>query len=353
MSAAESIALGVLGKLEPERSHQIALFAIGRQLVKPALPISTGRLSAILAGLRLANPLGLAAGFDKNAVAFGQLLKAGFGFVEVGTVTPEPQYGNPRPRHFRLTEDQAAINRYGFNSDGQEAVAKRLSLRKSAGIVGVNIGANSSSKNRAQDFASALACCGRFADYATINVSSPNTEGLRNLQSHDALESLVVDLITVRNQLPRRIPLLLKISPDLTRRELEDIVLVTVDRGIDGIIATNTTASSREHLRSRYRNEKGGLSGAPLFEPSTRILARLYQITGGKLPLVGVGGIGNAEQAFQKITAGATALQLYTSLAYKGLSQVNRILTGLDERLAREGFRSVSEAVGTDHKGWL
>ncbi len=296
--------------------------------------------------------MGLAAGYDKNAEVAGALSRAGFGFVEVGAATPLPQPGNPRPRLFRLTEDGAAINRFGFNNDGAEAIATRLAATRATVPVGLNLGANKTSPDRAADFSTVLRLCGPHVAFATVNVSSPNTEKLRDLQGKNALTALLTQTLAARDALARRIPLFLKIAPDLTEAELADVAGVALETGIDGIIATNTTLD-RSGLTSRHAGEAGGLSGVPLFDRSTRVLARLSSLTDGRVPLIGVGGIASAEDAYVKIRAGAAAVQLYTALVYQGLSLVPRIVTGLDALLARDGFATVAEAVGTGRDRWL
>lgn len=336
--------------LDPERGHALALVALQAGLGPRGGPFTTKRLKCSLAGLDLPNPLGLAAGFDKNAVALGPLSRAAFGWVEVGATTPRPQEGNPRPRLFRLTADRAAINRMGFNNDGAEAIAARLSRRPRDMVLGLNLGANKDSTDRAGDYARVIALCGADVDFATVNVSSPNTERLRDLQGPDALAALLSGVMEARAALVRQIPVFLKIAPDLDESELSSITRVAAEAGISGIIATNTTLA-REGLRSSRAHEAGGLSGAPLFTRSTRVLAQLAGMT--DLPLIGVGGIGSAEEAYAKIRAGASALQLYTALVYGGLSLVKDILVGLDRLLARDGFEHVAEAVGTGRRDYL
>jgi len=297
--------------------------------------------------------VGLAAGFDKNATALGPLTRAGFGFVEVGAATPRPQPGNPRPRLFRLTQDRAAINRFGFNNDGMAAIGARLAAHPRGPVpVGLNLGANKDSPDRAGDFARVLAHCGPHVDFATVNVSSPNTERLRDLQGPAALAALLAGVMDTRAALPRPIPVFLKIAPDLPDDDLAAVAEVALASGISGLIATNTTLA-RDGLRSPLGNQAGGLSGAPLFERSTRVLARLSQLTGDRLPLIGTGGVATADQALQKIRAGASAVQLYTALVYRGLSLAARIARGLDDLLARQGFASVAQAVGTGRSDWL
>jgi dihydroorotate dehydrogenase len=347
---AERAGLALLSRLDPERAHGLALLALRAGLGPAPGPVRTPRLATELAGLRLANPVGLAAGFDKDAVAVAALCRAGFGWVEVGAATPEPQPGNPRPRLFRLPEDGAAINRFGFNNDGAARIAARLAERPVSAVpVGLNLGANRASEDRAADFAAVLRIAGPHIDFATVNVSSPNTERLRDLQGPAALAALLDGVMAARAALPRPVPVFLKIAPDLSLAELPRLAEVAMRSGIAGIIATNTT-TAREGLAGRHRGEAGGLSGRPLFARSTEVLARLWRATGGALPLVGVGGIGSAADAYAKIRAGASAVQLYTALAYRGLSLAADIARGLDALLARDGFASVAAAVGVDHR---
>lgn len=348
----ERAGLAALLRIDPETAHGLALKALQFGLAPVGGPITSDRLRTTLAGLELPNPVGLAAGFDKNAEALAPLARVGFGFIEVGAATPRPQPGNPRPRLFRLTRDRAAINRFGFNNHGMDTIATRLAARPTGAVIGLNLGANKDSADRAGDFARVLAHCGGHLDFATVNVSSPNTEKLRDLQGKAALSALLRDVIDTRDGLARRLPVFLKIAPDLGDAELADIAAVARDVRIDGIVATNTTLS-RDGLSSPHRDQAGGLSGAPLFEKSTRVLARLSDLTGGDIPLIGVGGIGSAEDAYAKIRAGASAVQLYTALVFGGLSLVGEIVRGLDRLLARDGFANVAEAVGTARKDWL
>jgi dihydroorotate dehydrogenase len=348
----ETIGLAALHRLDPETAHGLSIRALNAGLAPLPGVITSPRLATTLAGLQLANPVGLAAGFDKNATATARLMQAGFGFVEVGAATPRPQPGNPKPRLFRLTEDRAAINRFGFNNEGVEPIALRLATRPAGVPVGLNLGANKDSDDRAADFARVLAVAGPHVDFATVNVSSPNTEKLRDLQGKAALAALLKGVIEIRDGLDRRIPVFLKIAPDLSPAELEDLAEVALAAKIDAIIATNTTLA-RDGLKSAHSGEMGGLSGAPLFEKSTRVLAQLSQLTRGKVPLIGVGGISSAEQAYEKIRAGASAVQLYTALVYGGISLVSDVVRGLDALLARDGFAAVSEAVGTGRADWL
>lgn len=342
----EQLGMAALRRVDPETAHGLALRAVHTPLADLPGPVISDRLRTEIAGLTFANPVGLAAGFDKNATAIAPLSQAGFGWIEVGAATPLPQPGNPRPRLFRLTEDHAAINRFGFNNDGMEAIANRLSKRPKGVPVGLNLGANKDSANRAEDFAKVLAHCAPHIDFATVNVSSPNTEKLRDLQGPMALAALLDGVMQVRG----KVPVFLKIAPDLTDQDLADIAKVAQDARIAAIIATNTTLD-RTGLRSKHGAEKGGLSGAPLFEKSTRVLAKLHSLT--DIPLIGVGGISTAEQAYAKITAGASAVQLYTGLVYGGLSLGARIAQGLDDLLKQDGFHSIADAKGTQTKHWL
>lgn len=353
MSVTERLGLWALHRCDPERAHGLSLAALRAGLVPLPGVVTSDRLVTDLAGLSLPNPVGLAAGYDKNAVALAPLMRSGFGFIEVGAATPRAQDGNAAPRLFRLTEDRAAINRFGFNNEGACAISARLALRPAGGVpVGLNLGANKDSTDRAADFAAVLATCGPHIDFATVNVSSPNTEKLRDLQGRAALAALLDGVMQVRAGLDRPVPVFLKIAPDLSDPDLVDVAEVALASGISGIIATNTTLS-REGLRSAHRAQAGGLSGAPLFERSTRVLARLSQLTEGKLPLIGVGGISSPEQAWEKIRAGATAVQIYTALVYEGLSLAARVARGLDDLAARNGFARVADATGTGRDRWL
>ncbi|WP_421999707.1 quinone-dependent dihydroorotate dehydrogenase [Roseovarius mucosus] len=352
MSGMERLGLSLLHRVDPERAHGLALRALQLGLVPAPGAYTSARLRTNLAGLRLPNPVGLAAGFDKNAEALAPLARAGFGFIEVGAVTPRAQPGNPRPRLFRLSEDRAVINRFGFNNAGMEAAAARLAARPRDAVIGLNLGANKDSADRAEDFARVLAHCGAHLDFATVNVSSPNTEKLRELQGAEALMGLLKGVMEARDWLPQPIPIFLKIAPDLSDAELSEIADVARASGLNGIIATNTTLG-REGLMSAAKGEAGGLSGQPLFEKSTRVLARLSQLTGGEMPLIGVGGIASAEQAYAKIRAGASAVQLYSALVYQGMSLVAEIARGLERLLQRDGFGSVAEAVGAGRDEWL
>ncbi|WP_170549699.1 quinone-dependent dihydroorotate dehydrogenase [Ruegeria atlantica] len=352
MKLTEKLGLAVLHKMDPEAAHGMSIKALKAGLAPMPGPVISPRLKTHVAGLDLPNPVGLAAGFDKNGEVLTPLSRTGFGFIEVGAVTPRPQPGNPKPRLFRLTEDKAAINRFGFNNEGMEVMARRLADRPKNAIIGLNLGANKDSDDRPGDFAKVLAHCAEHLDFATVNVSSPNTEKLRDLQGKAALGALLGGVIETRNGLSRPLPIFLKIAPDLTEAELQDIADVAKETGVDAVIATNTTLS-RDGLRSGHKGQTGGLSGAPLFEKSTRVLAQLSQLTEGKIPLIGVGGISSAEQAYAKVCAGASAVQLYTALVYGGISLAADIAQGLDKLLERDGFNNVAQAVGSKRKDWL
>ncbi len=352
MRLLERAGLAALRALDPETAHGLALRALQSGLAPLPAPVMSPRLQVSLAGLELPNPVGLAAGFDKNATALGGLAKAGFGFVEVGAATPRPQEGNPRPRLYRLPEDRAVINRFGFNNEGVPAIRARLAARPKGMVLGLNLGANKDSADRAADFAQVLRDCGAHLDFATVNVSSPNTESLRDLQGAAALAALLKGVMEARATLPRPIPVFVKIAPDLSDLELSEIADVCVQSGIDGIVATNTTLD-RKGLKSAHAGEKGGLSGAPLFEKSTHVLARLSHLTQGKLPLIGVGGISSAQDAYAKICAGATAVQLYSALIYQGLSLISDINRSLLDLLDRDGHATITDAISTRRADWL
>lgn len=338
---------------DPETAHGLTVKALKAGLVPPQPRVEHASLEVALWGLRFPNPVGLAAGFDKNAEAPDAMLRQGFGFVEIGSVTPRPQPGNPRPRMFRLTEDAAVINRMGFNNEGMDSVARRLEARARIGIVGANLGKNKDTEDAASDYEKGAARLGPLADYMVINVSSPNTPGLRSLQGRDQLEGLVGrtrDALEKATSGTKRPPLLLKIAPDLNDEDLSDIAAVSLAGALDGLIVSNTTIARPASLVSEHKGETGGLSGAPLFEPSTAVLARMYALTEGRLPLVGVGGIASGAQAYAKIRAGASLVQLYSALVYQGPALVTRIKRELIDCLARDGFKSVADAVGADHR---
>jgi dihydroorotate dehydrogenase len=356
MGLFDSLALPFLHGLDAERAHNVTIAALA------ALPLPLAQdddpiLAQNVFGLDFPNPVGMAAGFDKDARAPDALLRLGFGFAEVGTLTPRPQAGNPKPRLFRLHEDRGLINRFGFNNAGHEKAREQL-LRRAAhgGVVGVNIGANKESADRAADYVAGVKCFADLASYFTVNISSPNTPGLRDLQQARALDDLLARVIAARDEaaeaLPRR-PVLLKIAPDLTLAELDDVVRVARERGVDGMIVANTTLARPETLRDDLQGETGGLSGAPLFALSTQMLAQSFVRVEGRFPLIGVGGVDTPEAAWAKIEAGATLIQLYSALVYEGLGLVARIKQGLAERLRARRLDGVGAAVGVAVGDWL
>jgi dihydroorotate dehydrogenase len=339
----------LLKRLPPEAAHRAAI--LGLKLAPPPARLPDPRLAVSAFGLRFPNPLGLAAGFDKNAEVPGAMLRLGFGFVEVGTLTPRPQPGNACPRLFRLREDGAVINRFGFNNEGYDRARARLQ-RRPEGLVGVNVGANKDAADRIADYALGVKTFAPVADYLAINVSSPNTPGLRDLQRRDALDALVARVVEASEATAPRRPLLVKIAPDLDERELDDIVAIALTRRVDGLIVSNTTVSRPPTLRSRHRGETGGLSGRPLFAPSTRLLAQACLKVGGAIALIGCGGIEDAETALAKIEAGADLVQLYTSLALKGVGVVAEVLEGLARTVEARGVASVAALTGTRAREW-
>jgi dihydroorotate dehydrogenase len=345
--------IGVLGALArrwlsllpPERAHRAAIAAL-KLMPRSSAKSPDPRLDVDAFGLRFAHPVGLAAGFDKNAEVPDALLGLGFSFVEVGTLTPLPQRGNPEPRLFRLPADAAVINRMGFNNAGFEAARARLAARPSRGILGVNFGPNKDAIDRIADYVLGVNTFAGAASYFTINVSSPNTVGLRDLQRRDALDELVARVMEAREAAPQRRPVLIKIAPDLDLRALDDIVEVAVSRGADGLIVSNTTIARPPTLLDRRSGEIGGLSGRPLFPASTRLLARAYLRCEGALTLIGCGGVEDAATALAKIHAGATLIQLYTSFAYRGPRVVDDILEGLTAAVSSAGGQSIASLVG-------
>ena len=356
MSLIETLALRLFHRLEPERAHELAIRALQHGLFPMPRHVADERLRVDCCGLSFANPLGLAAGFDKNARAAPALFNIGFGFVEVGTVTPLAQPGNPRPRLFRLTEDEAIINRLGFNNEGQAAVHARLvryARLPGRGVLGVNIGANKESQDRIADYARGARCFADVADYLTVNISSPNTPGLRDLQGAEALRRLLAGVKEALVEKGRAtLPVFVKIAPDMDDAALSDIVEAAVEGGAAGLIVSNTTIERPESLKSPLRNEAGGLSGLPLLVPATRMLARAYLLAAGRLRLVGVGGVRDAETAWTKIRAGADLVQVLSAFVYRGPSLVADILSGLLERMERAGLQHIGEAVGTAAGEW-
>jgi dihydroorotate dehydrogenase len=351
VSALFGLGQSLLLALPPERAHDLAIKSLELGLYPRATEPDDKRLGQHLFGLDFPNPIGMAAGFDKNARVPRELLAIGFGFVEVGTLTPRPQSGNASPRLFRSMADRAIINRLGFNNEGQEAALARLKGR-AGGIVGVNLGAGRDSKDRIGDYVSGIERLAEVASYFTINISSPNTPGLRDLQAPEALDALLKRVQAARAALPGKpAPLLVKLAPDIAEEDLFEVVRVLLSHGVDGIVVSNTTLS-REGLSDPFAKETGGLSGRPLFARATRMLAKIYNLSAGKLPLVGVGGVDSPESALAKIEAGASLLQLYTGLVFEGPSLIGRIKRTLIEAIERAGAESLKPLIGTRAKEW-
>ncbi|MBR1121714.1 quinone-dependent dihydroorotate dehydrogenase [Bradyrhizobium lablabi] len=350
--AFDAFSLPLLRWFDPEDAHRMAIQ--GLRLLPPVrLKPDDPKLAVRAFGLNFPNPVGMAAGFDKSGEVPDALLRLGFGFVEIGSVTPKPQGGNPRPRVFRLERDEAVINRMGFNNDGAEAVLRRLASRAHlSGIVGVNVGANRDSADRTEDYVKQIEIFAPVASYFTVNISSPNTPGLRNLQQSAALDDLLARVIDVRERVRKQAgdsPVLLKIAPDLSLAELDDVVHIARSRRVDGMIVANTTLARPSTLRETNRaQEQGGLSGRPLFRLSTRMVAETYVRVEGAFPLIGVGGIDSGGAALTKIRAGASLIQLYSSLVYKGIGLIEAIKSDLSSTLLRTGRDSLSEIVGAD-----
>lgn len=348
----------LLQRMEPEVAHNLSLWALRRGLAGTRDLYQDPALAIRLWGLQFDNPLGIAAGFDKNAAAIAGLTALGFGFVEVGSITPRSQGGNPRPRLFRLTQARAVINRMGFNNEGLEvAEANIRAWRNGTGAartppLGINLGKNKDSDDALADYVMGLRRLGPYADYVTVNVSSPNTPGLRDLQAAKALDELIAGLQTVRAEMPEeaRPPLLLKIAPDLNEADLADIAAIALARKLDGLIVSNTTLARPPGLDPVWAKEAGGLSGAPLFQLSTAVLGQVYRLTEGRIPLIGVGGIGSGRDAYAKVRAGASLLQLYSALTFEGSGLIGRILRDLSALLEGDRYESLSQAVGADHR---
>jgi len=336
----------LLFRLDPEQAHRWTIRAL-RLLPSAAAPSLPASLSQTVCGLPFAGPVVLAAGFDKDAEVFDRMGRFGFAFAEAGTLTPRPQAGNPRPRLFRLVEDRAVINRMGFNNGGQAAALARLGKRQGGGtILGLNIGANKDSDDRIADYAHGVAALAPHADYLTVNISSPNTPGLRALQDRAALDELLAAVMAARGA--DGPPVWLKVAPDLEPEDVADIAAVVLDRGVDALIISNTTITRPDGLRSLQKGETGGLSGAPLHDLALVRLRDFRRATGGRIPLVGAGGIASADQAYARIRAGASLVQLYSALVYEGPWLARRINDGLAALLRRDGLSSIGEAVGID-----
>lgn len=356
-SALEKLALTGLRQLDAETAHGMTIKALKSGLLPAPNVPQDPRLEVQVRDLRFPNPVGMAAGFDKNGEVPDALLKMGFGFTEVGSVTPKPQPGNPKPRVFRLPEDKGVINRFGFNNDGHEALRRRMDRRLShKGIVGINVGANKDADDRVADYVAGIQAFADIASYFTVNISSPNTPGLRDLQGKEALAELLTGVIAARDErtqtVGRHVPVFLKIAPDVDDKGLEEIVEEVQAKCVDGLIVSNTTVSRDGLADTPVRNEGGGLSGRPLFRRSTIVLARARKLAGPELPIIGVGGIDSPEAAWTKITAGADLVQLYSALVFHGIGLVPKILGGLSQKLDAHGLKSIAEARGVNMDTW-
>ena len=343
-----SILRPFLFSLDPETAHDLAIKSLKfNYLPSKMFEVEDEQiLNTELLGKNFPNPVGLAAGFDKSAEVYNSLLRFGFGFVEVGTVTPLKQFGNSKPRIFRLEEDGALINRLGFNNDGIEIIKKRIKSEKKKGVLGINIGPNKNTKDQKNDFCLGLKNFFDIADYITINISSPNTEGLRDFHDQEKLKDLLLALNKIKNENKINIPLLLKISTDIVDNHISEIADVAIKNDISGIILTNTTNSNRDKLMNNFKKEEGGLSGKPLQQISTDMIKKFYKQLNGKIPIIGVGGVNSGKSAYEKITAGASLLQLYTGLVYKGPLLVKNIKKELIQILKSEGLNNIKDAVG-------
>ncbi len=336
--------------LDPETAHDLAIKSLKYNVLPKSLFTVEDEeiLNTKLFGKIIDNPIGRAAGFDKSAEVYNEIFKIGFGFVEVGTVTPKKQYGNQKPRVFRLEKDQALINRLGFNNDGSDAIKKRIEHNAPDGLLGINIGPNKDTDNMYNDFLSCAKTFFPIGDYITINISSPNTEGLRNFHEKENLEKLLIKINEIRKESNFKKSFLLKISPDLDESSINNIVDLSLKNNINGIILTNTSDKNRDKLIDNQKNEKGGLSGQPIKDLSTKIIKKFYKKLNGKIPIIGVGGVDSGNAAFEKIAAGASAIQLYTGMIYKGPMIVKEIKKGLIIKLNEKGFKNISEAVGSN-----
>ena len=350
------LARPILFQIEPEKAHNLTLSLMKRGLIPVCKQANDPMLEQTLWDLKFPNPVGLSAGFDKKAEVISASFNIGFGFVETGTVTPKPQDGNPKPRVFRDPKNEAVINRMGMPGEGMNAYKANLEKflageHRPAGVVGINIGMNKAQTDPVKDYAILIKMLAPMADYLTVNISSPNTPGLRDLQSPEVLKELMTAMREQRAKACKTHPppILIKLAPDLSDKQQEELAQTAIEAEIDGLILTNTTTERPEYLNDNFRNEQGGLSGQPLTEKSTQVLHNFYKLTGGKIPLIGVGGVSNGQQAYDKIRAGASLVQLYTALVYKGPKVVGDINAELMDLLKADGFKHISEAVGAAH----
>ncbi len=345
-----SILKPFLFNLDPEAAHDLAIKSLKfNPLPGKMFSVKDERMLEIdLLGKTFPNPIGLAAGFDKSAEAYNSLFKLGFGFIEIGTVTPLKQFGNPKPRIFRLQNDNALINRLGFNNDGIEVIKKRIQSEAKNGILGINIGPNKETKDQKNDFCVGIKNFFDMADYITINISSPNTEGLRDFHDKEKLKDLLSELDKIKKINKTNIPLLIKVSPDIKDSEIPDIIDVALKNNISAIILTNTTNTNRDNLKDKSKNEAGGLSGEPLQKISTDMIKKFYKYLEGKIPIIGVGGVNSGKSAYEKIIAGASLLQLYTGFVYRGPAAAKEIKKELIQILKSEGIKNIKEAIGKE-----
>ena len=358
IKTAYTIGKPLIMKMDPECAHDLTLKSLKSGLFTQSQQPNDPRLHVTLANMRLSNPLGLAAGFDKNADCPDAMLGFGFGFVELGTVTPRPQQGNPKPRIFRDPASHSVINRMGFPNGGVELFTKnfdrfRQKGKNRSGLIGINIGKNKDTEDNAADYLTLIKQLGERADYLTVNISSPNTPGLRDLQKRENLTPLLQEFVQCRDKHAPGTPLFVKFAPDMDHQQMDDIAGTCLNCSVDGVILTNTTLERPGHLPETFTSEAGGLSGPVLQDLSTRVIARFYAQTSGRLPIIGVGGIDSAARAYEKIRAGATALQLYTGLVYHGPALANIILQGLVDHLDKDGFTSIEDAIGSGHDQYI
>jgi len=336
-------------KFSPEIAHSLAIKSLKLNKLPINKIINSEILESNFCGKKLSSPVGVAAGFDKNAEVYNPLFNLGFGFVEVGTITPKPQYGNPKPRVFRLEEDEALINRLGFNNSGSEEISSRMSKDAKKGILGINIGPNKDSENRIEDYVNCLKKFHNLADYITVNISSPNTENLRNFHNQGELNSLIKELKNEKRKLNSKVPIAIKISQDLNDEQIEVVSKILLDQEIEIIIVSNSSDKNRDKLNNINKLEKGGLSGKPLYEISNNVISKFYKLLGNKTKIIGVGGVDSGETAFEKIIRGASLVQLYTGMVYKGPGIAASISSELIDILKNKGFKNISEAVGTKY----
>ena len=336
-------------KFSPEIAHSLAIKALKLNNFPINKIVKSEILQTDFCGKKLSTPVGVAAGFDKNAEVYNPLFNLGFGFVEVGTITPKPQYGNPKPRVFRLEEDEALINRLGFNNSGSEEIISRMSKETKKGILGINIGPNKDTENRIDDYINCFKKFHNLADYITVNISSPNTENLRDFHNQEELNSLIQELKNEKRKLNSKVPIAIKVSPDLNDEQIEVVSKILLDQEIEIIIVSNSSDKNRDKLNNINKLEKGGLSGKPLYQVSNNIISKFYKILGNKIKIIGVGGVDSGETAFEKIIRGASLVQLYTGMVYKGPDIASSISSELIDILKNKGLKNISEAVGTKY----